>query len=90
MKAFNYTCLWFGYSQAILPWGKVVFCNHRMYYNGIPLEMKMKLGKQYEYIISEVLELFKEENHEGEGGEVTRGERFGECGVHRPGGMVAP
>lgn len=59
-------------------------------YNGISLGMKMKLGKQYEYIISEVLELFKGEYHEGEGGEVTRGESSGECGVHRPGGMVAP
>lgn len=89
LKVFNYMCLWFTYIQVILPWGKVVFCNHRMYYNGILLGMKIKLGKQYEYIISEVLELFKEENHEGERGEVTRGESSGECGMHRPGGMVA-
>lgn len=43
------------------------------YYNGISLRMEMNLGKQYTYIISEALELFKGETCEVGQGSVTVG-----------------
>lgn len=47
-----------------LPWGKIKSIFIIRVLNGISLRIDMNLGEQYKYTVSEVLELFKEENCE--------------------------